>query len=94
MKKLYNVLFFIILTNLSFSQSYNYNQAKEFIISGIISSLDNEELLEYATITLLNPDDNSVITGGISDNSGKFSKPAQAGKYKICLLYTSPSPRD
>ena len=89
MKKLYNVLFFIILTNLSFSQSYNYNQAKEFIISGIISSLDNEELLEYATITLLNPDDNSVITGGISDNSGKFSIPAQAGKYNILIEFIS-----
>ena len=89
MKKLYNILFFIILTNLSFSQSYNYNQAKEFIISGIISSLDNEELLEYATITLLNPDDNSVITGGISDNSGKFSIPAQAGKYNILIEFIS-----
>ena len=53
----------IILTfNLNFSQSYNFNQPKEFIISGVISSLDNDELLEYATITLLNTENNDVIT--------------------------------
>ena len=89
MIKLYNILFFTLLINLSFSQSFDYNQAKEFIISGIISNIDNEELLEYATITLLNPDDNSVITGGISDNLGKFSIPARSGKYNILIEYIS-----
>ena len=89
MKKLYIILLVTLLTNFSLSQSYNYNEAKEFIISGIITSLDNEELLEYATITLLNPDDNSVITGGISDKSGKFSIPAQPGKYNILIEFIS-----
>ena len=73
MNKIYNILLVTLVTSLSYSQSYNYKQEKEFIISGIISSLDNEELLEYATITLLDTDDNSVITGGVSDNLGKFS---------------------
>ena len=67
MKKHITILVFL-LANLSFSQSYNYSQSKEYIISGTISSIDDDELLEYATITLLNPDDNSVITGGITDN--------------------------
>ena len=79
MNKLYNILLVTLVTSLSYSQSYNYKQEKEFIISGIISSLDNEELLEYATITLLDTEDNSVITGGVSDILGKFSIPVQAG---------------
>ena len=72
MKKHIIILVFL-LANLSFSQSYNYSQSKEYIISGTISSSDDDELLEYATITLLNPDDNSVLTGGITDNLGRFS---------------------
>ena len=48
-----------------------------------------KKLLEYATITLLNPDDNSVITGGISDNSGKFSIPAKQGNYKVFIEFIS-----
>ena len=89
MNKLCNILLVTLITSLSYSQSYNYKQEKEFIISGIISSLDNEELLEYATITLLNTEDNSVITGGVSDNLGKFSIPVQAGKYNILIEFIS-----
>ena len=89
MKKLYCLSLLIFITKLSFTQSYNYNQVKEFIVSGVILSLESEELIEYATITLLNPDDNSVITGGISDNLGNFSIPARAGKYNILIEFIS-----
>ena len=75
--------------NLNYSQYNNYSQPKEFIISGIVSSLDNDELLEYATITLLNTENNDVITGGISDNFGKFSIPTKPGKYNILIEYIS-----
>ncbi len=89
MKKLLSILFLTFFTNLGFSQSFKYNQAKEFIVSGIISSLESEELLEYATVTLLNPDDKSVITGGITDISGNFSISAPAGKYNILIEFIS-----
>ena len=89
MKKLYYLSLLIFITKLSFSQSYNYNQVKEFIVSGIISSLESEEFIEYATITLLNAEDNSVITGGVSDNLGNFSIPARAGKYNILIEFIS-----
>ena len=89
MKKLILFLNIFFTSFYIFSQSYNYNQAKEFIISGVISSLESEELLEYATITLLDPNDNNVITGGITDNLGRFSIPAQAGKYNILIEFIS-----
>ena len=75
--------------NLNYSQYNNYSQPKEFIISGIVSSLDNDELLEYATITLLNTENNDVITGGITDNFGKFSISIKPGKYNILIEYIS-----
>ena len=89
MKKLILFLNIFFTTIYLFSQSNNYNQTKEFIISGVISSLESEELLEYATITLLDPNDNNVITGGITDNLGRFSIPAQAGKYNILIEFIS-----
>jgi len=89
MNRLFIASLFILVFKLSFSQSYNYNQPKEYIISGVISSLDNDELLEYATITLLNPQDKSVITGGISDNLGKFSIPVKVGTYDVLIEFIS-----
>ena len=89
MKKLILFLYIFFTTIYLFSQSNNYNQTKEFIISGVISSLESEELLEYATITLLDPNDNNVITGGITDNLGRFSIPAQSGKYNILIEFIS-----
>ena len=87
-KQIY-ILIAISFSNLIYTQSYNYNSQKEFTISGIISSLDDNELLEYATITLLDPKNSSVITGGISDSSGKFSIPVEKGNYNILVEYIS-----
>ena len=89
MNRLFITSVFILVFKLNFSLSYNYNQPKEYIISGVISSLDNDELLEYATITLLNPQDKSVITGGISDNLGKFSIPVKVGTYDVLIEFIS-----
>ena len=83
------LLFALLFLNLIHSQSYNYNTPKEFTISGIISSLDDDELLEYATITLLDPKNSNVITGGITDSSGKFSIPAKKGNYNILIEFIS-----
>ena len=89
MKKLFINLLIVLSTHLIFSQSYNYGQPKEYIISGTISSIDDDELLEYATITLLNPENNNVITGGITDNLGRFSIPAKQGNYKVLIEFIS-----
>ncbi len=80
---------FTILINFTYSQDYSYAQPKEFIMSGMVSSMDNDEFLEYATITLLDPLDSSVITGGITDNSGQFSVSAKKGNYNVLIEFIS-----
>ena len=87
----HNILlfFFCLIFNITFSQPNNYNLEKEFILSGNISSMDDDEMLEYATITLLKPEDSSVVTGGLSDFEGKFKVSAKSGIYNVLIEFIS-----
>ena len=87
----HNILlfFFCLIFNITFSQPNNYNLEKEFILSGNISSMDDDEMLEYATITLLKPEDSSVVTGGLSDSEGKFKVSAKSGIYNVLIEFIS-----
>ena len=83
------LFFFYLIFNITFSQPNNYNLEKEFILSGNISSMDDDEMLEYATITLLKPEDSSVVTGGLSNSEGKFKVSAKSGIYNILIEFIS-----
>ena len=78
-------LFSIII----YSQSYSYNENKEFIVSGKVTNFENSEPLEYATITILDPKDNNVITGGLSDETGNFKISTKKGIYNVLIEYMS-----
>ena len=74
---------------LIYSQSYSYNENKEFIVSGKVTNSENSEPLEYATITILDPKDNNVITGGLSDETGNFRISTKKGIYNVFIEYMS-----
>ena len=71
------------------SQSYSYNENKEFIVFGKVTNFENSEPLEYATITILDPKDNNVITGGLSDETGNFKISTKKGIYNVLIEYMS-----
>ena len=73
------------------------------MIKGIVLDQDLNTPLEYATITVFKTADDSLLTGGMTDENGAFSLRVRPGSYYLvfeflgynpCLLYTSPSPRD
>jgi hypothetical protein len=74
---------------LIYSQSYSYNENKEFIVSGKVTDFENSKPLEYATITILDPKDNNVITGGLSDETGNFKISTKKGIYNVLIEYMS-----
>ena len=74
-----------LLSNILISQSYSYNEKKEFIVSGSVTNIENGDPLEYATITLLDPENNNVITGGLSDEAGNFKISSQKGMYNVFI---------
>ena len=65
----------------------------ETSIKGSVVRQGNNAPLSGANVILTNKDDFEI--GTATDESGMFYfENTPAGKYTICLLYTSPSPRD
>ena len=92
MKKITLSLFiFICYSFFSFSQNpYSKPESiKQFNVFGKIIDSESGEALEYATITILNPEENNVITGGITDSNGVFNIPTDKGNYNILVEYIS-----
>ena len=74
---------FLFLISICYSDSTG-------VIKGKIIDIDNQLPLTGANIVV-----KSTLIGGVSDDEGYFSiKDIPYGNYTICLLYTSPSPRD
>ena len=85
--------FLLFLFSISFTYSQNpYKEAeftKQFNVFGKIIDAEGSEPLEYATVTILNPVDNDVVTGGITDKNGVFNIPTSKGEYNILIEYIS-----
>ena len=85
---IYTFLFIIFF---SFSQN-PYKGAEftnQFNVFGKIIDSESGEPLEYATVTILKVEENSVVTGGITDKDGVFNIPAAKGDYNILIEYIS-----
>ena len=85
---IYTFLFVIFF---SFSQN-PYKGAEftnQFNVFGKIIDSESGDPLEYATVTILKADENSVVTGGITDKDGVFNIPTSKGDYNILVEYIS-----
>ncbi len=74
-------LFFLIGTMLPCVPVLAQNQKSLLEIKGNLVDADNQEALPYATITLFQTQDSSMVSGGITDERGTFSLQAPAGNY-------------
>ena len=72
-----------------------YSQERYTLTATIIDK-NTKEKLPFATVSLKNPDSKAIIGGAVSDENGFVSvkSPLAKVQIQICLLYTSPSPRD
>ena len=91
MKKIhYALTFLILITSLN-----NYAQdgsAKKIKITGKVIEKISKQPLEYATITILNPNNPKAIAGGITDSKGEFSIEVNPGTYTIKIEFISFKP--
>lgn len=80
--KLYVLLLVIPFFNFSFSQ-------KDIKVQGTVVEEGTNIPLEYATITFKSKTDATALTGGITDQKGKFSVDVVSGVYDITVEYIS-----
>ncbi len=85
MQKLFLVLALCIASNIIAQRP----QKKPITITGTVLDKDTGQPLEYATLVLQNVKDPSVISGGISNEKGKFSVTTPPGIYNISIEYIS-----
>jgi outer membrane receptor protein involved in Fe transport len=67
--------------------SYNIS-AQNGSIKGIVLDSQNSEFIEYASVALINPIDNSVVTGTLTNKDGAFSlQKIKPGDYKLKVYF-------
>lgn len=80
-----NQLYIIIVFSVLYT---NFVVAQNRTISGTAVDSQNDGTIEYVSISILNPVDSSLITGGLSKKNGSFSIPnINAGKYIIKFYF-------
>lgn len=84
-------LFLALLFLCAFSRSVAQEQAgaAKVKISGKIVDKTSKQPLEYATVTVTNPQTAKTVAGGITDNTGSYSVDVTPGTYDIKLEFIS-----
>ena len=88
MKKITSL--FILVTLLISSYTINATEIEapaEPEIKGKIIDMETDGPLEYATVSLFNSQDSTLVTGVITDSKGNFSLKAKPGKYYVVLQF-------
>ncbi|WP_291869032.1 outer membrane beta-barrel family protein [Maribacter sp.] len=85
------LLLFVTITFYTNAQRPGASKVKRNLIklTGLVLDKDNNLPLEYATIILQNVNNPKKVTGGITNEQGKFSVQVPSGKYTIKIEYLS-----
>src|SRR3990170_574714 len=75
---------FIFVSTIVFSQ----DAQQEALISGTILD-EKKNAVPYGNVSIHNPSDSTLVTGGVSDDQGKFSVPVKPGNYYIRVSFLS-----
>ena len=88
--KSYFILILGLLTTVVFGQQPQTSgrpNFKKIKLTGTVIDQETQEVLEYATITLVNKRFPDRIQGGITDSKGKFNLDVFPGKYNVTIEY-------
>lgn len=85
---------FAVLLVLLFTSFYNYAQqlpsgGNKVKVSGKVFEKVSKQPLEYATISIMAPNDTKVIAGGITNPKGEFEVAVAPGTYDIKIEFIS-----
>jgi ferric enterobactin receptor len=63
------------------------NKGNPIVLSGKVMDAESQELMEYATVTLLSLPDSAVKTGTVTSDRGTFQLEAPQGRYAIKIAF-------
>ncbi|MCK0156652.1 TonB-dependent receptor [Cellulophaga sp. F20128] len=69
--------------------SHSQSTLKKIKITGTVVSQETSQPLEYATVILQNTNNPALVTGGITNQKGKFNITVDAGYYDILVEFIS-----
>ena len=88
MKKITSLFLLLILLISSYTINATEIEAPaEPEIKGKIIDMETDGPLEYATVSLFDSQDSTLVTGVITDSKGNFSLKAKPGKYYVVLQF-------
>ncbi|WP_299602256.1 TonB-dependent receptor [uncultured Aquimarina sp.] len=79
----------IISLVLVFITLASFGQQKTIKVTGRVIDKETNDPLEYATISFINPKENKIVTGGITETNGNFNIEVPASIYNISIEYIS-----
>ena len=94
MKKITSL--FLLLTLLISSYNVFATEVESHIepeIKGKVIDIETDGPLEYATVSLFNSQDSTLVTGVITDTKGMFSIKAKPGKYYAVIQFIGYEPK-
>lgn len=79
------LLFIVFISSLlvAFSQAPKEAAAPDYAIKGKLVNASTSEPVEFATVSIFNESDSSLVTGGLTDVSGIFNVPVKPGQYYL-----------
>ncbi|MCB9304121.1 MAG: TonB-dependent receptor [Lewinellaceae bacterium] len=85
---LFTLLLFFQVKNVSHAQPYAGDPLKG-LIKGIVIDEGTQQPLDYATVTLYNAKDSSMVTGTVTNAAGTFSLEVNFGSYYAVIDFIS-----
>ncbi|WP_425390935.1 TonB-dependent receptor domain-containing protein [Ekhidna sp.] len=86
-KGLLFIIYFLALLIGAYSQASKEMAAPKFAIKGKLVNANTNEPVEFATISIFNESDSSLVTGGLTDINGIFNVPIKPGEYYIRVQF-------
>ncbi|MBP2832751.1 TonB-dependent receptor [Aquimarina sp. U1-2] len=88
MLRFYIVAVLLPILSIYAQQTDNF-QKNRITVSGLVLDQDTNSPLEYATVSFYSPEQQKIVTGGITDQNGRFKIEVHAGIYDVNVEFIS-----
>lgn len=82
-----SIFIFILSVVPVFGQASKLEAAPQYAIKGVLIQKETSSPVEFATVSVFNAADSSLVTGGLTDVEGTFNIPVKPGTYYLKIQF-------